>query len=209
MTPEAKLDLEWSTFLKNAFTLALRVAFEDDFTPVEYRYAKVGTRESQISIDKESPVRTSKYPNVIVSTEEAEISIDKLGPEEIIEETNDLVTYGGNGVIPVRVDIEAETPQDRDRITDIIGIYVRTVFRPLLAKYNVAYLGIRGGNDGDEDRVSASMGKIFKGHVTTICFISYTLPIDQSFRDKILSIDLSRLKAGTSNSDMTPIFTEP
>lgn len=220
---DPELSLRFSTYVKNAFVLALREAFSHEATPVEYRYYKpndpasevltpgvTSTREAerkrQIAIYRAWPKRDVMFPCIIVETELADASITTLGGEqqnEVYEDdgrTVKGVVYSGTMFMPVKISIYAQTPTDRERITDLVTIYVRYVFRDLFYREEIPYLDIQAGEVGDED--VPGVGRLFVGEVSLKCQTEFDQFIDQSLIDKVMSISIKNVHFGTDASDM-------
>ncbi len=202
---DSKLIIRYSNYLKNAFCVVLQTALSDEFTPEAYRYSE-SVQDRQVSIYKAFPRRTTKYPIIWVEAGAGTLPVDKLGDDEIVDESENSATYAGDMTIPMKISIEAETPTDRDFLTDLIAIYVRYVFRELFHRYQIHYIGIEGGEEGEEDRDSSKTGKVFKGFVSVQCFVHFNQEIDKRLIEKIESIDLSQATIGTNTEDQTPLF---
>jgi hypothetical protein len=205
---DTKLLLQYSTYLKNAFCVCLQQAFANSATPEEYRYSQDESLR-QISIYSAFPKRTFKWPLIVVSAGMGDVSIDKLGQEIVREEDENGVerwaVFSGKMTIPIILNVEGETPTDRNMVTDITGIFVRYVFRDLFAKYRISYLDIESGEDGEEDNKNAATGRIFKGRVEVKCYMEFEQKVDLSCYDEIQDMDLSGILAGTVQQDLTPI----
>lgn len=219
---DPELSLRFSAYVKNAFCLALREAFAHPATPEEYRYYKpsdpasmvltpdaLGVRETerkrQIAIYRAWPKRDVMLPCIIVETDIADASITTLGEEQQFQEMDNDglvqgVIYSGTMMIPVRITVYAETPTDRERLTDLVTIYVRYVFRDLFYREQIPYLGIQAGEAGEEQM--PGVGVLFKGEVTLQCQTEFDQFIDQSLIDAVQSINIKDANFGSSSDDM-------
>lgn len=220
VTPE--LSLRFATYVKNAFCLALLECFANEATPIAYRCYKPtdpandiltptvtgprdAARKSQVDIHREWPKRDLKFPCIVVSTAVGDTSVSTLGSEEgwedIEPDTNLLLgkVYTGTMKIPVTFSIYAETPTDRDMITDLVMIFVRFVFRDKFYRESIPYLDITAGQNGEEERNGAT---IFLGEVTLQAQTEFDQYIDLSLLQAIESINLQALQFGTNAANM-------
>jgi hypothetical protein len=207
------MELRFTNYVKNAFVLALREAFAHEATPVEYRYNSTDKAKSQISIFRAFPKRSDvKFPVILVEVESGDFSISSLSHEESyeIQDGNGLVTdvvYSGVMTIPVALTILTETTTDREKLTDLVAIYTRFVFRDLFYKYNMPYLGLDAGEDG-EDTSSANGKVIYKGKVRVRLQTEFAQKVDMSLYAAVNSINLEQVLMGSSATDAQP-NTEP
>lgn len=201
--PVHQLELMFTNYVKNCFVTVVRQAFSHPFTPAEYRYSTLQA-ESQLGVYRAFPKKIAvKYPCILVETERGSTPISSLGEEQISElyDENNNVTdrvYSGVMNIPVKLTILAETTTDRERLTDLLSIYVRYVFRDLFYKFNMPYLDVQAGEDG-EDVVDNKV--IYKGFVTVRLQTQFSQKIDMTFYDLITSINLIPL-FGSSRQDL-------
>jgi hypothetical protein len=198
---EFSLDLRWANYVKNTFIAAIRVAFSHEFTPEQYRYHMTDPSKRQISIYRAFPNRQTKLPAILVETGQGDFSISTVGHEEGYEDDSGNITYTGVMEIPVTLTILAETATDREKLTDILSIYVRFVFRDLLYKANIPYLDIKSGEAG-EDKTDG--GVIYKGKVDVRCQTEFRQKIDLSLIEAVNAIDLTNILYGSDNTDLQP-----
>jgi len=224
---EPELTLRFSTYVKNACVLALREAFAHPSTPAEYRYVRpahpgqetltlqteprTAIRSSQISIYRAFPNRTVKYPCIIVETSEGDASIQTLGNEEGYPKCDPLdpnkqigVVYTGIMRIPVKITIYADTPTDRERLTDLVTIFFRFVFRHLFYREQMPYLDIRAGETGTEERGDKVR---FTGEVNLQVQTEFDQYIDNSLLQAISAIKLD-MKVGSKPADLQSIYED-
>jgi hypothetical protein len=232
----AELSFRFSSYTKNAVVLVLRSAFAHHFTPPQYRYANqpnspaydgpnpeiqpdtrgiVGSR--QIGIYRAFPRRSVMYPMMYVDTEPGDVSITTLNDEEayeVYDEDPDSPTYGvllginhaGVMSIPVVINIRADKPVDRDKITDMVLIYARFAFKKKFERENLPFLDIQGGNDGEEE--VPGVGLVFKGKVTIMMQTQFDQFISQGLLDVIESINISGVQVGSKAEDMQSVYEE-
>jgi len=206
-----ELDLRFTNYVKNAFVTALREAFANDATPKEYRYSEIQA-ESQIGIYRAFPKKiAAKYPCILVETDPGDVSITTLGSEEAYDIFNEAGlhtgrVYAGTMQIPVKLSILAETTTDREKLTDLVSVYVRFVFRDLFYKYNMPYLGISAGEAGEEGAGESRV--IYKGEVTVRLQTEFQQKIDMGVYDAVLAINLGEVNVGSKTADLQP-NTEP
>jgi hypothetical protein len=171
----------------------LRSAFSDTHTPVEYKYSDV-EEDSNIAIYREFPKRIMKYPCLVVESEAADAKMMSLGEEEVKEnrdESNNLlsVVYGGGLTIPITITILAKTTTDRERITDLVTIFLRYLFRNKFYQYGFNYTHVSIGGERQEDIDNET---IFTNTVTTNMYTEYENTLDASYFQTInkLTIDI-------------------
>jgi hypothetical protein len=201
------LVLRQINFIKSAFREVLRVAFASDATPEQYRYS-TNPRDRQISIHRAYPKKTIKYPALVIETENVSSNIDSLGQEIIREEYDNGVLigvwYSGNIYIKVSISVFAKTTTDREKLTDLLSIYCRYVFRDAFAKQDISYLGVEPSEDGEEVNRSGDE-VVYKGKVVVgPCQMFYEQYVDLTLLDAVNKIDFSQLRAGTTASDLHP-----
>ena len=203
-----QMEYLYTNYVKNAFVAALREALASEATPKEYRYSQKES-DRQIAIYRVFPKRQTMYPCVIVEAEAGDTSISSLGQEEgyEIRDQAGLITdivYRGTMQIPVKITIMAQTATDREKLTDMISIYIRFVFRSLFLKYNMPYLDIRAGEAGEtvEDNKP-----IYKGEITVRLQTEFAQKIDMRLFDAVLGINLKNVLYGSSNVDLQSNYT--
>ena len=200
------LELRFTNYVKNAFIEAIRVSFAHPFTPEQYRYDLKDPKKRQISIYRGWPKRVTKYPSILVESDPGDFSISTLDQEEAysIEDRNgeetDIV-YAGVMVLPVRLTILAKSATDREKLTDLLSIYVRFVFRDKFYKSNIPYLDISSGEDGEEV-VDGEV--IHKGRVTVRCQTEFHQKIDLTLLDAVAAINIAGILYGSQASDLQP-----
>ncbi len=201
---DGALELRFTNYVKLAFVKAVREAFANAYTSPEYRYS-TDPKQSQIAIYRGFPKRGPvKYPCIIVETDSGNVSISTLDREQAYEvyDENDIVTdlmYSGTMNIRVNMSVIADTTTDREKITDLLAIYTRFVFRDLFLKYNMPYLDIQAGDDGEEtidDRV------FYKGKVVVSLQTEFMQKIDMSLYDAVMAINLEDVRYGSDTTDL-------
>jgi hypothetical protein len=91
--------------------------------------------------------------------------------------------------VPVRITIYAMSTTDRERITDLVILYLRHVFRDYLAPY-LSYISIKLG---EETSTVMSNQTVYMNTVTIDCWTHYAHYIDQSLFELIKTVDVSTL----------------
>jgi hypothetical protein len=198
---EFALDLRWSNYVKNVFIECIRVSFAHESTPEAYRYHLTDPKKRQLSIYRSFPKRQTKLPAILVETDSGNFSISTVGDEEGYEDNDGNIVYTGTMEIPVKLTILAKTATDREKLTDLLSIYVRFVFRQLLYKANVPYLDIRSGEAGEE---TVDGEVIYKGEVTVQCQTEFKQKIDYSMIEAVGAINLQGVLYGSSDADLQP-----
>jgi len=176
--------------VKNAFVNALRAAFTDEHIPAEYRYDTI-SGQSQISIFKNFPQRVQKLPCIVVTTEGGDGSFSYIS-DEILFESNepdeDGFTYGGYMTLGVTIDIMAGNIKDMEKLTDLVLMLLRFVFRDKFQDNNIAYskLTITGETTEDE-----AVGRIYKNSIGTTVTCDFNNMIPRSIVEKIEQININ------------------
>ena len=93
--------------------------------------------------------------------------------------------------VPVRITVYAMSTTDRERILDLIILYIRHVFRDFLAPY-ITYINIR---IGEESSTIISNQVVYTNTVTVDCWTHYADYIDQSLLELIKKIDVTSIVA--------------
>lgn len=106
---------------------------------------------------------------------------------------NGVSFYSGKWVqsqikIPVTLSIFAQSTTDRERITDLVLLYVRHVFRGMF-KAHVDYLDIRIGNEAQTSWKNSEV--IYGNDITIVCWTHYANYIDQSMFELVRAIDVN------------------
>ena len=91
--------------------------------------------------------------------------------------------------IPVKITIYALSNTDRERITDLVLLYVRHVFRPAFSAI-AQYIKISLGGETEEDWKNAPL---YKNTVTVDCWSQYSNYIDQSTFALIEQINVTNI----------------
>jgi hypothetical protein len=200
------LELRYTNYVKNAFILLIRAAFAHPFTPEQFRYHLTDASKRQLAIYRGWPKRQTKYPAILVETESGDFSISTVGQEEAYDIVDDNglvkdVVYAGVMSIPVRLTVLTKTATDREKLTDLLSIYVRFVFREKFYKSNIPYLDISSGEDGEE---TVDGEVIYKGRVTVRCQTEFQQKIDQSLLDAVEIINIEPILYGSQTSDLQP-----
>ena len=200
------LELRYTNYVKNAFILAIRTAFAHPFTPEQYRYHLIEAAKRQIAVYRGWPKRQTKYPAILVETDPGDFSISTVGHEEAYTLQNNAgedsdIVYAGVMTIPVKLTILAKTATDREKLTDLLSIYVRFVFRDKFYLANIPYLDINSGEAG-EDVVDGEV--IYKGQVTVRCQTEFQQKIDLTLLAAVNAINLDGVLFGTSSADLQP-----
>ncbi len=200
------LELRYTNYVKNAFIQAIRASFAHVFTPEKYRYHLTDPKKRQIAIYRGWPKRQTKYPAILVETESGDFSISTVGHEEAYDVVDNAgvvkdIVYAGAMTIPVRLTILAKSATDREKLTDLLSIYVRFVFRDKFYESNIPYLDISSGEDGEE---VVDGETIYKGRVVIRCQTEFQQKIDMSLIDAVNAIDLTGVLMGSSSADLQP-----
>ena len=200
------LELRYINYCKNAFIIALRAAFANRFTPEQYRYSE-DKGKRQLSIYRAWVKRQTKYPCILVETEPGDFSISTLDAEEGY--INDdpatgeeaTVTCTGTMTLPIHLTVMALTPTDREKLTDLLAIYVRWVFRNKFFREGIPFLDIRAGEAGEDVDESANK-VVFKGEVTIVTQTQFKQTIDLSCIAAVEALNFGQLLFGTTNDDL-------
>ena len=200
------LELRFTNYVTNAFVLALRAALAHPFTPEKFRYHLTDPSKRQVAIYRGWPKRQTSYPCILVETDPGDFSITTVGQEEgyVIQNEQGVdsdIIYAGQMNLPVKLTIVADSATDREKLTDLVSIYVRFVFRDKFYKANIPYIGIDAGAAGEE----VVDGKVYyKGSITVHTQPEFQQKIDLSLLAAVEAIDLSGVLLGTSNADVQP-----
>ena len=176
--------------VKNAFVNALRNAFSDENVPEEYRY-NTNSEKSQIAIYKNFPNRNQKFPLIIVETESGKGDFTFLSDEILCEndEADDNgYHYGGVMKLDVSISIYTQSIKDIERLTDLVYLFLRFVFRNKFQENNIAYNKISIKGESVED---AEFGRLYKNVITTTVTCDFTSFIPRSVVEKIEKINIS------------------
>ena len=201
---DATLELRYVNYVKLAFVRVLRAAFAHECTPEEYRY-NTDTNKSHIAIYRAFPKKSPKYPALLVQTAGGEAGPTSLGNEEVYErfdlDTDELLgkVVAGQLWLPTSITILAETTTDREKLTDLVTIYMRYVFMGFFQREQLSYLRVDAGEDGEE---VIGARRIFKGKVSTRVQVEFDQFIDQSLFDLIETISLKDVRYGSKESDL-------
>lgn len=147
------------------FISMLESVFSDSTTPAEFLYipttdaSQLQNPNSKISIYRAYPRRFTLPNTLIVSITGGSLDLDFLGATEQYQELRDPVTnvvtavaYGGKARLTVQIDIICKSVDDRDRLSDIVALYVRHIFRNRLAVLGIAYNKIRWGGQNQTEQ---------------------------------------------------------
>ena len=151
----AKLYLGSSEYVKMAMVFCLRQAFSHTYTPPEYHYDSVQAKR-QIGIYRAWPDRVPLFPCIMVSTKVGDGSITSLGDESGVDKFDDTTgdqsgrTYWGTISMPTTLTVYTDTPADRERLGDLLFIYVRSLFKDTFNRERMPFLSIQTGADGEE-----------------------------------------------------------
>lgn len=200
------LELHYVNYVTNAFILVLRTALAHPFTPEKFRYDLKTASKRQVAIYRGWARRQTSYPAVIVSAGGGDFSITTVGQEEGFIVTNEQgvetdVVYTGTMTLPVEISIRAKSATDREKLTDLISIYVRFVFREKFYKEKIAYVGISSGEDGEEVQDGEV---IYKGKVTVSCQTEFEQKLDLTLLEAVEAINLTGILYGTAAADVQP-----
>ena len=91
--------------------------------------------------------------------------------------------------IPIRIAIYASSNTDRERITDLVVLYLRHVFRPILKPY-VTYAKILVGGEAQIEWKSQT---VYNNDITIDCWSHYAHYIDQSMYALINNINIEEI----------------
>jgi len=190
--PETILGLRYFYLhgIKNAFVSALRAAFSDENIPAEFRY-DTNTQKSQIQIYKNFPQRIMKLPMIVVSTNNGDGSFTYISDELLFEnfEQNEYgYMYGGVLTLDVEIAIYTQNIVDMEKLTDIVLILMRYVFREKFQERNLAYSSLRVSGESTEE---SDLGRIYKNIISTKVTSDFTNFIPISLIEKIQKININ------------------
>ncbi len=201
------LILESLDFVKGAFVKSLRTAFAQKSVPEQYRYDREESAR-QVSIYREWPNRTVKYPLILVRANNVETSIESLGDEILAEnydrEDKDLNSqvYGGVMWVPVSIEVLAKEIKDRDRVTSLAAFYIRHLFLPFFKKENLEYLDINIEVPDSQEEVQGEMFHV--GRINVRCQTEYRHVVDLTMFDAMRAVNLAGLRYGSKEDDLSP-----
>ncbi len=200
-----KLYLGSSEYVKNAMVFCLREAFSHPYTPEEYRYDK-DEKKRQISIYRAFPKRTVKFPVIIVETKIGDGSITSLGNEEGHDEFNEAGemagrTYWGTISMPTVLTVITDTPVDRERLGDLLFIYVRSIFKDTFNRERMPFLSILPGAAGEE--LIGNKNR-FLYTIDLAIQTEFNYFIDWSLLELFSKINLQEMLFHVDGSDETP-----
>ena len=195
---------QYCTWVKNAFLVSLRETFSHPDSSEAYRYNKE-SELSQISIEREYAKKTTKFPAIVIEAEPGDVSISSLGSEQIDTEYSDeeleqYRVYAGKLTMPVKITILGETCTDRDKLIDLVSIYVRYLFRDIFYRNGLLYVDIKSGADSPDTRTSGRL--LHKGSVKIQVHAEIRQKVPMSLFEAIESLNFSELLFGTDESDL-------
>jgi len=190
--PETILGLHYFYLhgIKNAFVSALRAAFADENIPTEFRYDP-NMQNSQIQIYKNFPQRVMKLPMIVVSTNDGDGSFTYISDEilfENLEQNENGYMYGGVLTLNVEIAIYTQNIVDMEKLTDIVLILMRYVFREKFQERNLAYSTLKISGESMEE---SDLGRIYKNVITTKVTSDFTNFIPASLVEKIQKININ------------------
>jgi len=212
--------------IKNSLVMILRDVFASELMEETYRYVRPpdqvrdgknddegGAHETKIRIYKSFPQRTAFYPSLIVKFRPFDASLTSMGEEGedggdgIQDGTLVSQTYTGYLTIPIEIGVYAKgSPDDRDRLTDLLLQFLRIVRRGILDKSGVGYVKIRVEGEGqfvdDRDRLVVHTSSIILDCNTDFTF---NLTVDE---DLLLNKILVRV-FGETQPGGTPVPLAP
>lgn len=184
----------YNNYIERAFITALRVAFEHPATPEKYRYSR-NINESQCDIRSDYPQRITKLPIIVVTLGGGDLSMTYLGDEFMQETTIEEdglkgYLYGGMFDITVNIEVWAGTKRDIEHLSDIVGVYVRYLFRKKFFEKNIAYTSMRNsGITSEEGNVEGPNKVIFKNSIEVSVKTEFTHYLDKELYDTIQDLD--------------------
>lgn len=184
----------YNNYIERAFITALRVAFNHPATPAKYRYDN-DINISQCDIRSDYPQRITKLPIIIVTLGAGDLDITYLGDEfmrktDVKKDGIDGYLYGGQLKLKVNINIWAGSKRDIEHLSDIVGVYVRYLFREKFLKKNIAYTKIGNlGISADEENVGGSNRNIFKNIISTDVTTEFTHYLDRDLYETIQSLN--------------------
>jgi hypothetical protein len=190
--PETVLGLHYFYLsgIKNAFVNAFRAAFSDENIPEQFRYNE-NSQYSQLQIYKNYPQRVNKLPMIIISTSNGDGSFSYLSDEilfEGLEQLDEGYMYGGVLTLEVNIDILTQNIVDMEKLTDIVLILMRYVFREKFQEKNIAFSNLKISGESEEKE---DVGKIYKNTITTKVTTDFTNFIPKSLVEKIEKINIT------------------
>ena len=205
MLPFDPQDLRAVNYVKLAFVVTLQEALASQTTPPQYRFNKTDPKAGQIRVYRGWPKVNVFLPCVTVETGDIDMSISSLDHEQAFEvyDSNGNITeivYSGKIVVPVTLSVATESVNDRDSLVEMIGFFVRFLFRDLFYRHNIPYLGIRMVSKGTE----VIDGKVmYTGEIEVTCQTEFNHHIPISLLETINAIDLN-LMFGTNTGSLHP-----
>jgi len=209
---------------KDAFVQILRQLFADPAIMEETYLYKApeseqeslsgGAEGTNIRIYKEFPGRLISYPAIIVSMGAFDGSQRYFGEErgEMSDsfENGNLVgrDFGGYDVMPVQLTVSSrESPNDRDRLTDILRIILQLVKRGVLARFGLSYVRVDVGGDTQSEDARDQV-PIFTKTITLYCQNDYNWFLEQDQAELIQSY-LLKVKVAANEADPGQLLTQP
>jgi hypothetical protein len=192
-------EIQGTNFFKLAFVHVLRKAFGHPDSPQEYRYVADDHDGKQLWITRAYPKRLTGLPAILVEADDGINDINQIGEEisgQILSDPDPQTgvqtllynTYSGLTWITVNLTVLAETTTDRERLTDLLMLYVRVLFRQWFANNKVQYLDIKGGDDG-EDVIEGKT--IYRGKVRVRCQGQFSYDISMAMYAEVMSVQLT------------------
>ena len=204
-TVTTKLYLGGSEYVKEAMKYCLRLAFSHAYTPECYRYSEIEERR-QISIYKAFPKRVMAIPCIIVETSVGDASVTSLGNEEgedVENGSGEVIgrNYWGTLSMPTKLTVVTDTPVDRERIGDLLYIYVRSLFKDLFNRERMPFLGITAGASSEE-LVNGKYRYLYTIDLAIQTEFNYF--IDQSLLEMFKTVSIQNLLFGSDDTDLQP-----
>jgi hypothetical protein len=234
--PPQKFNLNFrGTFdIKRAFEIVLREIFASDIVEEKFRYVPPpdipqgkaeelekqgidygGGERTKIRIYRSFPKRLISYPAIVISTSGFDASLTAMGEsnEEVWsgqdQGTVTSHTAGGYLIVPVEIKIHSkESPNDRDRLTDIMLILLRILRRNYFSRFGLGYRTIRvSGEDQYEDPRGDGI-VIFTNTLTVECQTDFTYQAGQDVNELFETLVLKVFMQAQEGGELV-LFAQP
>jgi hypothetical protein len=190
-----------TSHVKRAFEDGMRILFSSDSTPAAYKWDK-DISKSQIAIYREFPREMAKYPAIMIQAAAADAKISSLHAQEQKQvsdkDGNPIgVKIGGPLTMPVRLVVMAQTQDDREKLVDMVIWYAELLGRNVLARYEIAYIGIDTEGEGQEIGPDGEI--IFSNTVVVSCYTEYSSFLSWETFKKIRELQITGTETSTGD----------
>jgi len=167
--------IKYTNFIKLGFVALLREAFLNTATPEEYRYS-LNEHETKIKIYRSFPRRVQFYPSILVEADSGDASVSYLGQEIYRENKNattgivESVSFSGKLTVPINISVLTKSTTDRERLADLVTVYVRYLFKKKFEECGIHYINIKvSGESQAEERNEV----VYKNGLIVDCYTEY------------------------------------